>query len=149
MDEIITPDQCYENFTSGINCCMTVFGECAAALGFSREDAYKIGSGFGGGMGISGTCGCVTGALMALGLKYGVSGPGQAEKEAEYKEKRKEYYKAFMDKVGTYNCTEILENLNPADPAEKAMIIEKGLMRSKCAEIAAFAVETLAEIMDI
>ncbi len=149
MDEIITAESAFENFASGINCCMTVFGECAPALGMNKEAAYKIATGFGGGMGHAGTCGCVTGALMALGLKYGVSAAGQSDCEKEYKEKREEFCKAFIEKAGSLNCPEILDGLNIAVPADKAEIMERGLTRSRCAELVSFAVETLADIMDI
>lgn len=59
-------------FKEGFSCSQAVFSTFAPQLGLECELALKVAGLFGGGMGRLGeVCGAVTGALMALGLKYG------------------------------------------------------------------------------
>ena len=58
-------------FIKGIDCSQIVLGYAAERAGLCDETAIKVSSAFGGGMWCSRTCGVVTGALMALGMKYG------------------------------------------------------------------------------
>jgi len=67
----ITEEQALMGFGTGVDCSQAVFGEFAAQLGLDRDTALKIAAPFGGGMWHGETCGCVVGALMAIGLKYG------------------------------------------------------------------------------
>jgi C_GCAxxG_C_C family probable redox protein len=59
-------------FKNNFNCSQSVLCAFAPDLGISRESSMKIASAFGAGIGRRQlTCGAVTGALMALSLKYG------------------------------------------------------------------------------
>jgi C_GCAxxG_C_C family probable redox protein len=61
-------------FRNGFNCAQAVFTPFAKENGISESHALKIASGFGGGMGrLQATCGAVTGAYMAIGVKHGKS----------------------------------------------------------------------------
>ncbi|MDO4834802.1 MAG: C-GCAxxG-C-C family protein [Bacillota bacterium] len=140
-------DAVFDNFGQGINCCMQVFSAVAEEIGFSEAEAKKIGAGFGGGMGLGGTCGCVTGALMAIGCKYGNFEPGQTEEMELFNGKKKEFLDEFRAQVGDTQCIELLGGLNPAVPEQKAQIVEKGLMKTICAPAVCTTVEILEEIL--
>lgn len=64
------------------------FGRCAQRicmhfaprLGISEAQAIGAGAAFGSGMGHGETCGCVTGALLVLGLRYSQGSMEDAEK---------------------------------------------------------------------
>ena len=58
-------------FENGYMCSQAVFAAFSEDYGLSREQALKIGACFGSGMRKGEVCGACTGALMALGLKYG------------------------------------------------------------------------------
>ena len=60
-------------FENGYVCSQAVFATFSQNLGLSEEQALKIGACFGRGMRKGEVCGACTGALMALGLKYGES----------------------------------------------------------------------------
>ena len=61
-----------EWFDYGFNCAQAVLLTNAQKLGFSQDQCLKIAAGFGGGMAcLQKTCGAVTGAIMAIGAKYG------------------------------------------------------------------------------
>jgi len=55
----------------GFNCSQAVLSAWAPDLGLDHETALRVAGAFGGGIARMGqTCGAVSGALMALGLKY-------------------------------------------------------------------------------
>ena len=148
MAKVLEPEEVASRFGQGINCCMQVLDACAEDIGLSETEARKLGAGFGGGMGLASTCGCVSGALMALGYRYGNHEPGQAEQMALYNSKKKAFLDAFRARFGDTQCVSLLGGLNPAVPEQKAEIAEKGLMKSFCAPAVCAAVEILEEIFD-
>ena len=89
-------------FESGYRCSHAVFAAFSQDFGLSKEQALKIGACFGSGMRKGEVCGACTGALMALGLKFG-----------ENKEKSDEVCNRFMDEFkkenGSYICRDLLE----------------------------------------
>lgn len=69
-------DDALATFKSRFNCSQSVLYAFCDELGFDRQTALRIAAGFGGGIGRSGeTCGAVTGAIMVIGLKKGMSLP--------------------------------------------------------------------------
>jgi len=78
-------------------------------LGLDFESAVKIGSVFGGGMGkTGGTCGVVTGALMALGLKYGAIDAKDKETKAIGYELARKFIREFTSRNRATDCRELL-----------------------------------------
>jgi len=95
-------------FLSGGNCSQAVFTAFAGDLGIKEQDAMRIGCGFGGGMRMSETCGAVTGAIMALGVRYGNSDLTNLDgKKATYA-KVEEFLAQFRKAHGTTCCRELL-----------------------------------------
>lgn len=82
----MTPtEKAAELHNSGYNCCQTVACAFAQKLGIDEETLFKIGEGFGLGMGaMNCTCGAVSGAVMLAGLKNS-GGTSQRTKAATYK----------------------------------------------------------------
>ena len=65
-------EKAVEYFRNKFNCSQSVLTVFSNEYGLSENDCLKMACAFGGGMGRQQqTCGAVTGALMALGLKYG------------------------------------------------------------------------------
>lgn len=98
-----------EKFADGYNCAQSVLYSFAGELGLDGSAALKIANAFGGGMGRKQeVCGAVSGALMALGLRYGrAEGDGKEKQEATYA-KTRELMDAFVAECGTVNCRELL-----------------------------------------
>lgn len=86
---------------SGCNCCQAVLGSCCEKFGMEQEMAYRVGAFFGGGMRKGEVCGAVTGALMALGLKYGDENNRKSMKSHEF-------LKAFKEQYGSILCRELI-----------------------------------------
>lgn len=82
----MTPtEKAAELHNSGYNCCQAVACAFAQKLGIDEETLFKIGEGFGLGMGaMNCTCGAISGAVMLAGLKNS-GGTSQRTKAATYK----------------------------------------------------------------
>ena len=75
----------HSRFSEGYSCSQSVLAAFAPELGLDADAALRVSAAFGGGMGrTGGTCGAVTGALMALGLKYGATVADPVAKERTY-----------------------------------------------------------------
>lgn len=94
-------DTAVQLFGDGYMCSQAVFAAFSPDLGCSKEDALKIGACFGSGMRKGEVCGACTGALMALGLKYG-------EDKAESNEACERFLDEFESENGSYICNDLL-----------------------------------------
>ena len=86
-----------EDRTRHWNCCQRVLAPFAAECGLTEEQAYRLGSQFGGGMKMGATCGAITGGLMVLGLMNA----GDAASRA--------FLQHFRASRGVLNCSELLK----------------------------------------
>ena len=76
-------EQAVALFTGGMACSQAILATYGPLFGFDRDEAIRIARGFGGGMGrLSETCGAVTGAFMAISLKF--DGTDKQTKEDNY-----------------------------------------------------------------
>jgi C_GCAxxG_C_C family probable redox protein len=100
-------------FNSGYNCAQAVLSRFAERYGMSRDDAFRIGTGFGGGIARNGeACGAVTGAVMALGLRYGQrEGDDRSIQENTY-EKVNEFLELFRALHSSCVCRVILDGID-------------------------------------
>lgn len=145
-DEMTLEKASWRLFEQGYNCAQAVFSHAAEDLGLDEEEALKIASGFGGGMMLGEVCGCVTGALMALGLKYGFSEPNDSVGKGIATEKTMEFLRKFKEKNGAHRCKELL-GLDISKPEEKAKIVEEGIIAQKCPGFVCSACEILDELL--
>ncbi len=136
-----------EMFSRGIDCSQVVFGEFAEDLGLDTLTAHQVAACFGGGMERGDTCGCVTGALMALGLKYGPQELGDTEGKAELSRIRAEFEERFAEEFGSIYCRELLGG-SVADPREKAVIDAQGTILRRCPGFAEGACRILEDMLE-
>ena len=124
-------------FMEGYNCSQAVVGAWAEDIGLDSETAYKIASGFGGGIGrMREVCGAFTGAVMVLGLKFGNTiGNDRAAKVKE--------------ELGsdTIICRELLGLSGPSDP-DPAKRTKEYYQKRPCPETVAIASGLLGEFME-
>lgn len=135
-----------ENFGMGIICAQQVFAHFAARFGLQPDDAMRAASCFGSGMGQAATCGCVTGALMALGMAHGCAGPCSRERKGNLYSRRDAFMTAFVRAHGSLLCREILGH-DLTIPQERALIMEKGLFTTVCAPLVCAACDLLEEYL--
>lgn len=71
MSEMNRAEKAVANHRNGYNCCQAVVCTFAEEVGMDESVLYKIGEGFGGGMGTAqGVCGAISGAAILAGLVY-------------------------------------------------------------------------------
>ena len=143
---MLTEQQILERFGQGFDCSQVVFGACAAVCGVEEETAKKIAACFGGGMWCGHECGAVTGALMAIGAKYGHSVPGDAETKNAALAKMNEFRQKFAARQGSCVCKEIL-GYDLSDPAQMAKIQEEALLTTRCPKVVLDALQVLDEVL--
>ena len=131
MENSITLEKVNELLSQGFNCSQIVFSYGSEKLGLDHETSLKIASTFGSGMYHGETCGCVTGALMALGLKYGQSKPHDLAAKQLTIQKKAEFEEKFIEVHTTLLCRELL-GYDISNPSDKTIIMEKGLFSQIC-----------------
>lgn len=114
------------------NCAETMLHAANQAydLGLS-EEAMRVASAFGGGMGREDACGAMTGALMALGI---LRGTGKSHQDPRMGELRDEFVRRFEERFGSVECRCL--KTTHKDPVRG------------CAPITEGAAEILQEILD-
>lgn len=107
----------------------TLMGLCECAqLPITQAEMCKLACGFAGGMGGTfdeGTCGAVTGALMANGLIL--------NDEVKIKANAKEIFNTFKAEYGTVRCD---------------IISKKGEDKSPCVDCCVFIANKVADLLD-
>jgi C_GCAxxG_C_C family probable redox protein len=139
-------DKAESIFAQGLACSQAVFSAYAAELGLDEDAARKVSSGFGGGMGrMAQTCGAVTGAYMAIGLKYGSATGDQAAKMNTYRLVR-EFAGKFQARNGSLVCKELL-GCDISTPEGSAKMQTLGLHAKVCTRLVRDACEVLDQIL--
>ena len=131
--------QAVKLFEEGYVCSQAVFAAFSPELGLEKEQALKIGACFGSGMRKGEVCGACTGALMALGLKYG-----------ESKERSNEVCVRFLEKFESENGSYICNDLLGCDIRTKegvAFAVENGLFKEFCPKMVESAAKITKEII--
>ncbi len=101
-------DRAARFFNSGYNCAESVLKAVAEEMGTPVEDPQRFATAFGGGMARQGyVCGCLTGAIMAVGLLAGRTAPDDlAGKDRVYAATTRLFEK-FKAQAGAVDCRDI------------------------------------------
>jgi C_GCAxxG_C_C family probable redox protein len=135
-----------EVFKEGLSCSQAVLGAYCEQFGLDKKQAYKISSGFGGGMHLDQTCGAVTGAFMVIGLKYGRTRSGDIEAKMKTAKMVVEFAKKFKERHGSIGCTDLIGcNISTLEGFEEAK--RKDLFKQLCPEYVKSAAEILEEAL--
>lgn len=101
--------QIAQDFIKGYDCSQVVLRHFAEKLGISEDEANRVSACFGGGMMLGSVCGAYTGALMAIGLKYGHSNPeGLMDQKNIMIAKNAEFQQKFLQEFKTVECKELI-----------------------------------------
>ena len=130
----------------GQDCSQVVLSHFAEKLGMSAEEANRAAAAFGGGSGIGETCGAVVGAMIALGLRFGHTGPDDPARREEMMSKRAEFLQKWKDKRSFTECRDFLGH-DISVPGEFEKVLEEGTMFSLCPGLVADAIEILDEMI--
>jgi C_GCAxxG_C_C family probable redox protein len=143
-------DKVLEYMRLGYHCGPSVLKVMWEAYGMKNKDFLWGGTVFQGG--IAGQqdapCGAVSGAALALGIKYRHSTKDKDKAEKARKaanEDAAEYVKSFREKFGSITCIGLL-GYDFSDKAAAQKAKELGFLEKKCFKQVQFAIEKLYEI---
>lgn len=141
-----TEQEVLKKFGEGFDCSQVVLSNVYDKLGITEEEALKIGACFGGGMWHGETCGCVMGALTAIGLKYATTKPNDQEAKEKLLKIKAEFEEEFCKKNGSCICKEIL-GYDLSKPEEMKKIQEEKLLETKCPKVVLSTCEILEKMI--
>ena len=139
-------EQAVATFKERFNCSQSVLSVYAEESGLDRETALKLSCGFGGGMARMGeTCGAVTGAFMAIGLKFGAAVPGDSPVTLRTFELIREFVRQFEASHGSLVCKDLV-GFDMSTPEGKEAAKQPGSF-DICPKLVQSAVEILEGIV--
>lgn len=139
-------EKAVECFGNGCNCAQAVFASFCEEMGLDKQVGLKIACPFGGGMGhTGGICGTVTGALLAIGLKYGPASPESGDIKMQNYKIAQDFVAKFKERNGSVYCTELV-GYDLSDESQLALAKQTGVFKTKCPKYIRDAVEILEEI---
>jgi C_GCAxxG_C_C family probable redox protein len=98
-----------ERFTKGYNCAQAVFSAYAPSVGIKDEDALRIATAFGAGMGRQQeVCGAVTGACMAIGAQHGMIDSANPQAKEHTYELVADFMQKFREMHSSIICLDLL-----------------------------------------
>jgi C_GCAxxG_C_C family probable redox protein len=140
-------EQAVALFSEGFNCAQAVLTACGEPRGLPRNIALRVAGPFGAGVGrMCGTCGAVSGAYMAIGLKYAKTGPGEDTAREKGYELACEFTARFNRRHQSTICSELL-GCEIATPEGKQQAKEQKLFTTRCPVFVRDAAEIVDELL--
>ena len=141
-------DKAYEAFFKGYNCSQCVALAFAAEMGLTEEQALKLSSGFGGGMGrMREVCGAFSGAVLVLGALYGNTDPARKTQTYTEVQALAAQYRA-RNGGGSIVCRELL-GLKQAEVSPVASPRTADYYKKRpCPELVRLAADLMAEYIE-
>ncbi len=130
-------------FNQGFSCSQAVLVSYCEKFGLDRDTALKISTGFGGGMHLGQTCGAVTGAIMAIGLKFGRYKPQDKDAKTRTYEYVAKFAQKFKARHNSFTCKDLIGcDITTTEGMQHAK--DNNLFKTVCVDL----VKTTTEILD-
>ncbi len=140
--------QIAEEFIKGYDCSQVVLRHFANKLGITADEANRVAACFGGGMMLGSVCGAYTGALMAIGLKYGHSDPdGLLQQKDIMMAKTAQFKEKFVEKFGTVECKELI-GYDVSTPEGLKGALDSGKLLEYCPGLVDQVIGMAQEVLD-
>lgn len=143
----LTKENIADSFMKGVDCSQIIMGEWADGLGLSKEDALKVSSAFGGGLGVGESCGAIIGAMLVLGMKYGNSAANQQLQKDVLNAKRAEFLDKFKKAHTHFACRDLI-GYDFSKPEDVPKILDSGILFEACPCFIRTACDILREIVE-
>jgi len=141
-------EKAIELFKQQFNCSQAVFTAYRQTDALDEEKALKLSSVFGAGVACTGRelCGAVTGALLALSLRYGRGDLQSVKDETKAHDLGKRFMTEFEARMGSCSCKTILGmNIGIAENMAKARQLK--LFETRCLDAVKAAADILEEML--
>ena len=140
-------ERALEYYEQHYHCSQAVLAAFAEDVGLTEEQALKLGGCFGGGMCEGEVCGACTGALMALGLKYGQCAADDLESRKKTNDVTVEMLEQFRQENGATLCRELL-GCDLMTEEGKKTALERHLFTEFCPKMVASAAAIAERLMN-
>lgn len=121
----------------GYNCAQAVICAFSEELGVPHEVLFKAAEGFGLGMGcMNGTCGAISGAVMAAGFKNSTANLDGPKSKMDTYKLSKEILESFQEKNGSVTCRDLKG-------------VDTGVVLRSCPGCIEDAVELVSEVLGL
>lgn len=139
-------ERALELFAQQFNCAQAVLAALGPAEGLAEPDSLRIAAPFGGGIGRLGeTCGAVTGAIMAIGLRYGGTAASDPEAKAALYQRVRDLVTRFKARHGSIICRDLLA-CDLSTPEGWQQAVARDTHHTVCPAFVRSAVEIAAEL---
>jgi C_GCAxxG_C_C family probable redox protein len=149
MDKNAHPAKAVAAIQQGFSCSQAVFSTFAEEMGLDRQTALKLSQALGGGMGHLGeVCGAVSGAFLAISLKYGRTRVEDLAARDQTYALIQELAAQFKARFGALRCPDLLGlDIGTAEGMRRAQ--EDNLFRIRCDEFVRAAAEIADELYSV
>jgi len=141
-------EKALELFGNRCNCSQAVFAAFRQAEVLDEASALRLATVFGGGVAGSGgeMCGAVTGALMALSMRYGMGGIEELANKKRTYELGRQFMAEFEKRMGSCRCESML-GLCIGEPENLQKARELKLFETVCVDAVGTASDILEEML--
>lgn len=148
MDTQNVKDIALKHFANRYNCAESVLLGLVQVMDLDSCNIPRIATGFGAGMGRYGeVCGAITGAIMALGLKFGRDVAEDIESRELTYAKIDQLMQAFQNEFKSIRCIDLTGcNMLTQEGREQAKALN--LHGDLCTKFVAFAAEKAAQLIN-
>jgi len=137
-----------ELFKQGYNCSQAVVAAFCEETGMDFENALKISSSFGGGMGsLREVCGAVSGMFMVAGMKYGYTDPKARGSKSEHYKLIQEMAEKFISDNRSIICRELLGQRRKSEGHVLEERTEEYYKKRPCVELVGDAAEIMHQVI--
>lgn len=136
-------------FLEGYNCAQAVFCAFCDETGLPLDDAARMASSFGGGLGrLREVCGTISGAALVLGTLKGYSDPKDFEAKKVHYARVQELARRFREQNGSIICRELLSGVAtvPGDIPERRS--DEYYKKRPCPELVYAAAKILEDMLN-
>lgn len=134
------------NFKAGYNCSQSVFLAYSDLFDIDDKLAKQISAPFGGGMGrLREVCGALSGAFMAIGLRYPADDPDNKTAKTENYKAVQRVADSFREKFGSIICRDLLDIKRQKDDPIPSDRNSEYYAKRPCARFVAVAAEIVGK----
>lgn len=139
-------EEAVNKFEAGYNCAQAVFATYADLFGMTEEDALKLASPMGGGMGrMREVCGTVSAMALLEGLKEGNTDPLDKTAQGRTYETVRALSDSFTEENGSIICRELLGILSKEKSAVPSERTKEYYQSRPCTKLVASAARIVEE----
>jgi C_GCAxxG_C_C family probable redox protein len=141
-------EKALESFRAGMNCAQAVFTSYSSEIGYDRDVAAAVATGFGGGIGrLQGTCGAMTGSVMVISMDTARKHEANMQRKEVSYSKIQKFEEEFRKIHGSTDCRTLL-NCEIRTEEGHRIAKEQNLFGTICEKCIANSIEIVDKLIN-